>query len=153
MSNLEHLVENGLGILENGYSSEEWFNRMSADINWEYVENITVDDLWEICQYVFYTWADRKTEPQKIGYCNECKWFRDKQVCGRCRSKNMYAPKDEQIRACDICKYESGETCTHPKVKTMKKEWETFEGDLWGEKDTPKWCPIGETEPQTERSK
>ena len=64
MSNLEHLVENGLVILENGYSSEEWFNRMSADINWEYVENITVDDLWEICQYVFYTWADRKTEPQ-----------------------------------------------------------------------------------------
>ena len=58
MSNLEHLVENGLVILENGYSSEEWFNRMSADINWEYVENITVDDLWEICQYVFYTWAD-----------------------------------------------------------------------------------------------
>ena len=39
--------------------------------------------------------ADRKTEPQKIGYCNECKWFRDKQVCGRCRSKNLYAPKDE----------------------------------------------------------
>ena len=34
-------------------------------------------------------------EPQKIGYCNECKWFRDKQVCGRCRSKNLYAPKDE----------------------------------------------------------
>ena len=57
MSNLEHLVENGLCILENGYSSEEWFNRMSADINWEYVENITVDDLWEICQYVFYTWS------------------------------------------------------------------------------------------------
>ena len=39
--------------------------------------------------------ADRKTEPHKIGYCNECKWFRDKQVCGRCRSKNLYAPKDE----------------------------------------------------------
>ena len=71
MSNLEHLVENGLVILENGYSSEEWFNRMSADINWEYVENITVDDLWEICQYVFYTWADRKTEPQN---CDDCIW-------------------------------------------------------------------------------
>ena len=39
--------------------------------------------------------ANRKTEPQKIGYCNECNWFRDKQVCGRCRSKNLYAPKDE----------------------------------------------------------
>ena len=44
--------------------------------------------------------ANRKTEPQKIGYCNECKWFRDKQVCGRCRSKNLYAPKDEPQTDC-----------------------------------------------------
>jgi Na+/phosphate symporter len=44
--------------------------------------------------------AQRKTEPQKIGYCNECKWFRDKQVCGRCRSKNLYAPKDEPQTDC-----------------------------------------------------
>lgn len=36
-----------------------------------------------------------KDESQKIGYCNEFKWFRDKQVWRRCRSKNMYAPKDE----------------------------------------------------------
>lgn len=41
-----------------------------------------------------------KTEPQKIGYCNECKWFRDKQVCGRCRSKNLYASKDEPQTDC-----------------------------------------------------
>ena len=59
--------------------------------------------------------------------------------------------KDKQIRACDICKYEIGETCTHPKVKTMKKKWATFEGDLWGEENTPKWCPIDKDEPQ-ERS-
>lgn len=39
--------------------------------------------------------ADRKTEPQKSGYCNECKWYGDKQVCGRCRSRNLYTPKDE----------------------------------------------------------
>lgn len=52
----------------------------------------------EPCVYCFVNdsmW-EPKTEPQKIGYCNECKWFRDKQVCGRCRSKNLYAPKDEQ---------------------------------------------------------
>ena len=58
--------------------------------------------------------------------------------------------KDKQIRACDICKYEIGETCTHPKVKTMKKEWASFEGDLWGEENTPKWCPIDKDEPQTD---
>lgn len=37
---------------------------------------------------------EKMDEPQ-TGYCNECKWFRNKQVCGRCRSKNLYAPKTE----------------------------------------------------------
>ena len=37
--------------------------------------------------------ADRKTEPS--GYCNECKWYGDRQVCGRCRSRNLYAPKTD----------------------------------------------------------
>ena len=36
---------------------------------------------------------DRKTEPS--GYCNECKWYGDRQVCGRCRSRNLYAPKTD----------------------------------------------------------
>ena len=36
-----------------------------------------------------------KGEPQNIGYCNECKWYGDKQVCGRCRIRNLYAPKAE----------------------------------------------------------
>lgn len=32
-----------------------------------------------------------QTETKGAGYCNECKWFRNKQVCGRCRSKNLFA--------------------------------------------------------------
>ena len=35
-----------------------------------------------------------QTETKRVGYCNECKWFRDKQVCGRCRSKNLFAKAD-----------------------------------------------------------
>ena len=31
----------------------------------------------------------------KSGYCNECKWYGDKQVCGRCRSRNLYVHKTE----------------------------------------------------------
>ena len=38
--------------------------------------------------------AKYKDELQN-GYCNECKWYGNKQVCGRCRSRNLYAPKDE----------------------------------------------------------
>lgn len=58
MSNLEHLVENGLCCLEKGMSKEEWNERMHDDCNWKGNENITLDNLWEICQYVIYTWCD-----------------------------------------------------------------------------------------------
>lgn len=42
---------------------------------------------------------DKQDKPQ-IGYCNECKWFGDKQMCGICRSKNLYVPKDEPQTDC-----------------------------------------------------
>lgn len=35
-----------------------------------------------------------QTETKGVRYCNECKWFRNKQVCGRCRSKNLFAEAD-----------------------------------------------------------
>jgi len=62
MSNLEHLVENGLCLLEKDISYEEWNERMSKDPNWLYNENITLDNLWEICQYVYYSWGTRYHE-------------------------------------------------------------------------------------------
>ena len=81
--------------------------------------------------------VDRKTEPQtdykmpyedcedcethlkaQYGYCNECKWYGDKQVCGRCRSRNLYAPKDEPQTEkwhddCNTCRWHDG-ACTIP---------------------------------------
>lgn len=41
-----------------------------------------------------------QTETKGVGYCNECKWFRDKQVCGRCRSKNLFAKADTPQTDC-----------------------------------------------------
>ena len=35
-----------------------------------------------------------QTETKGVRYCNECKWFRNKQVCGRCRSRNLFAEAD-----------------------------------------------------------
>lgn len=35
-----------------------------------------------------------QTETKEIRYCNECKWFKDSQVCGRCRSRNLFAEAD-----------------------------------------------------------
>lgn len=57
MSNLEHLIENGLCHLSEGKSYREWREIMQQDCNWEGNENITIDNLWEICQYVVFTWG------------------------------------------------------------------------------------------------
>lgn len=58
MSNLEHLIEKGLCRLDEGKSYREWREIMQQDINWEGNENITIDNLWEICQYVYYVWTE-----------------------------------------------------------------------------------------------
>ena len=42
---------------------------------------------------VDYTFLD-DTPQTEVGYCNECRWFKDKQVCGRCRSRNLFAKAD-----------------------------------------------------------
>ena len=56
MSNLEHLIENGLCRLNEGTSYIEWREIMQRDCNWKGNENITLDNLWEICQYIIFTW-------------------------------------------------------------------------------------------------
>jgi len=43
-----------------------------------------------------------QTETKGVRYCNECKWFRDKQVCGRCRSRNLFCEAEPQPR-CPNC--------------------------------------------------
>lgn len=57
MSNLEHLIENGLSRLSEGRSYREWREIMQSDCNWSSNENITIDNLWEICQYVVCVWG------------------------------------------------------------------------------------------------
>lgn len=61
MSNLEHLIENGLSRLDEGKTYREWREIMQQDCNWEGNENITIDNLWEICQYVIFTWDSERT--------------------------------------------------------------------------------------------
>lgn len=61
MSNLEHLIENGLCLLDEGKSYIEWRELMQQDCNWAGNENITLDNLWEICQYVIFTWNYEQT--------------------------------------------------------------------------------------------
>ena len=56
MSNLEHLIENGLVRLKNKVPYNEWVREMQSDCNRAGNENITMDNLWTICQYVIYTW-------------------------------------------------------------------------------------------------
>ena len=62
----------------------------------------TLYDLREMIEHVAYSAKRIKADhyytadtPQtEVGYCNECRWFKDKQVCGRCRSRNLFAKAD-----------------------------------------------------------
>lgn len=67
MSSLEHLFENGLCRLAEGRSYKEWRDIMIKDSNWLYVDRITMDDLWTMCQYVIYTY-NRKDDEYGDGF-------------------------------------------------------------------------------------
>lgn len=101
MTNLEHLVENGLVALENECNYNEWLEQMKEDINWNCCERLTIDDLWEICQYVFYVWtAERKTEncseiPNNCDTCRNKGFEGCEQPCLGCGCCGLYEPKDE----------------------------------------------------------
>ena len=71
MSNLEHLIENGLFRLDEGKTYKEWREAMQEDCNWKGNENITLDNLWEICQYVIFTWDSDKEE---VVRCKDCRF-------------------------------------------------------------------------------
>lgn len=82
MSNLEHLVENGLYTLKKCDDYDGWLKQMRKDPNWEGIERLTIDDLWEICQYIYCRGLDElsiyiaeQTEPKctvpfdEMGFC------------------------------------------------------------------------------------
>lgn len=58
MSNLEHLIENTLVAMEDDkLSPEDIRKRIQNDDNFP-ATTLSVDDVWEICQYVKYTWCN-----------------------------------------------------------------------------------------------
>lgn len=56
MSDLEHLIENTLVAMEDDkLSPKDIRERIKNDINLPRT-SLSIDDVWEICQYVKYTW-------------------------------------------------------------------------------------------------
>ena len=48
MTCLEHLVENGICLLEeHKVTPDEWRERMKKDSNWKGVDCLTIEDLWK----------------------------------------------------------------------------------------------------------
>ena len=56
MSNLEHLIENTLMAIEDGRPYNDVVLGIKMDINFPAC-NLTEQEVWEICQYVKYTWC------------------------------------------------------------------------------------------------
>lgn len=98
MSNLEHLIENGLCRLDEGKSYREWREIMQEDCNWDGNENITLDNLWEICQYVIYTWDLEKENNDLLKEQEPIYDSYGKLRCGTCR-----ASINSSDKFCSIC--------------------------------------------------
>lgn len=63
MSNIEHLIENGLTAADEAHkngkdASKAFFEEMSKEHNLRMLMRtlVAVDELWEIVQYVLFTW-------------------------------------------------------------------------------------------------
>lgn len=63
MTCLEHFVENGLCLIDK-VSPEEWRSRMKRDPNLKYIR-LTIDELWEIVQYVRYSYLPCRIEEER----------------------------------------------------------------------------------------
>ena len=64
MSNLEHLIENGLTAMKCCHGYDDWYEHIKDDPNWDNIW-VSIGDLWTVCQYVIYTWCPMR--------CEECK--------------------------------------------------------------------------------
>ena len=55
MSNLEHLIENTLVCIENKLPYEKVISHIRENPNFD-GSPLTEQEVWEMCQYVYYTW-------------------------------------------------------------------------------------------------
>ena len=89
-----------------------------------------------------------QTETKGVGYCNECKWFRNKQVCGRCRSRNLFCEAEPQPR-CPNC----GKRGYIRSLESMGVKLKVFDEYKWKCTNCNKYFKEEpKDEPQTERS-
>lgn len=56
MSNLEHLLENGIDNLEYYQDYDKWYEAIKKDPNWEGNKHFSIGELWTICQYIVWTY-------------------------------------------------------------------------------------------------
>lgn len=83
MTNLEHLIENGLEAIKT-LEREDWLRFMVKDINLQETD-IMLSDLWEICQYVQYSYIPATDQ---LIRCKDCKHFKSpRPQCNHCITK------------------------------------------------------------------
>ena len=61
MTCLEHIIENTLCRFEKGKSPDEIMTAIKSDMNKPYVK-ISSEEIFEICQYVYYCWYPNTKE-------------------------------------------------------------------------------------------
>lgn len=100
------------------------------------------------CKMPYKDCEDCETHLKARGYCNECKWYGDKQVCGRCRCGNLFCEAEPQPR-CPKC----GARGYIRSLESMGVKLKHFDEYKWKCTNCNKYFKEEpKDEPQTERS-
>ena len=92
MSDLEHLIENTLVRMKNKeLSAYQIKQEIVNDPNFAGT-NLSVDDIWEICQYIMYTWCAYCPEKERNNMAISNKDYKRKIItlCGSSRFKDVF---------------------------------------------------------------
>lgn len=132
MTCLEHIIENTLCRFEEGKSPEEIKKSIDTDINKPYVK-ISSNEIFEICQYVYYCWCNNNISPEKLSNSDRICAMSDEELtifldnltcnCIDCAGKNG------RNRNCEINKIETGRYCTPKDIMFWLQQEDNNEKD------------------------
>lgn len=117
MTNLEHIIENTLDAFSEGYNAEQIMGFIKTDMNLP-EQPLTVEQIYEICQYVWCTYLDNgnnlKKEEQMTNAENlsEDTDFMERAIETEC-SRHL---------TCRGCLFEDSQNCIFNSY-TSRKEW------------------------------
>lgn len=119
MTNLEHIIENTLDAFSEGYNAEQITGFIKTDMNLP-EQPLTVEQIYEICQYVWCTYLDNGNNLKKESMTNAEK------VAKNTNEMASLIVYPDDTNWCRYCIYQFGKNCMGRGTEECEKavkEW------------------------------